>query len=164
MISSLSTPEDPSKAEPGPTSNWRFASVRWKWETSQNYARDNIPGACHLPRIRGPVKERFCDRIDFFHAAFRSWSNLILVKGFAERRLTDGDAEGWGPLGNSLGQSTQKKPAVLKEMLLKKVLVIGAIDDLPRSHKMIRVNRFYMRGNLRMPQSNSICVTSWGRW
>jgi hypothetical protein len=78
-----------------------------------------IPGACHLPRILGPVNERFRAFIDFFHAAFRSCSNLILVKGLAKRRLTDGDADGWGALGNSLGQSTQKKPLLLRRNCLK---------------------------------------------
>ena len=130
--------------------------------------RIDIRGARHLPRILGPVNERFSAlAADLFHAALRSCSNLFLVRGFAAlRRLTDGDADGWATLGNSLGQSTQKKPWLLKKVLFEKgALVIGhIIDDLPRGHKMIGVNRFYMLGNLGMPQCNGICVTTRGRW
>ena len=86
--------------------------------------RDNIPGAIHLPRILGPVNERLSAFAVLFHSALRSSSNLLLVIGLAAlRRLPDGVAEVWGALGNSLGQSTQKKPWLLKKIMFRPFII-----------------------------------------
>lgn len=68
--------------------------------------------------------------------------------------------------GEQFGTIKTEETLIAKEDIafLKRFLIINHIDNLPRSHKMIRVNRFYMLGNLGMPQCNSIRVTYLGRW
>lgn len=95
-----------------------------KWDKLLNSTkRDSILRARHFPRILilGPDSERFSAFIYLFHAAFRSCINLAFVKGFAgPRRLIEGEADGWGALGNSLGQSRQKKPWLLQKVLFER--------------------------------------------